>query len=89
MGQRDGFRIGELGELSNIGGRIEISKLQNVGCARDALGAKMKDKKHLDELILRWKKEDTVNDVAIQSGVLNNLQRHLNWKQLTIDGYPG
>ena len=88
VGQRDGFRIDELRELSNIGGRLEISELQNVGCAKDALGAKMEDKKHLDELILGWK-EDTPNDVVIQSGVLNNLQPHLHLKQLTIYCFPG
>ena len=88
VGQRDGFRVDELGELSNIGGRLEISELQNVGCAMEALGANMEDKKHLDELILGWKKEDTPNDV-IQSGVLNNLQPHPNLKQLTIYCYPG
>uniref|UniRef100_F6HK62 R13L1/DRL21-like LRR repeat region domain-containing protein n=1 Tax=Vitis vinifera TaxID=29760 RepID=F6HK62_VITVI len=47
----------------------------------------MKDKRHLDELDLKWSNGDT-NDV-IQSGILNNLQPHPNLKQLTIDGYPG
>ena len=89
VGQRDGFGIDELGELSNIGGSLEISELQNVGCAKDALGANLEDKKHLDELILRWDREGTPNDVVIQSGVLNNLQPHPNLKQLTIYGYPG
>uniref|UniRef100_F6HK64 R13L1/DRL21-like LRR repeat region domain-containing protein n=1 Tax=Vitis vinifera TaxID=29760 RepID=F6HK64_VITVI len=87
VGQKGGSRIGELGELSDIGGRLEISEMQNVECARDALRANMKDKRHLDELSLAWRDEGT-NDV-IQSGVLNNLQPHPNLKQLTIAGYPG
>ena len=87
MGQKGGLKIGELGELSDIGGRIEISEMQNVVCAMDALRANMKDKRHLDELDLKWSNGDT-NDV-IQSGILNNLQPHPNLKQLTIDGYPG
>ncbi|RVW28362.1 putative disease resistance RPP13-like protein 1 [Vitis vinifera] len=81
------WRIGELGELSDIGGRLAISEMQNVECARDALRANMKDKRHLDELSLEWSDEGT-NDV-IQRGVLNNLQPHPNLKQLTIVGYPG
>ncbi|WKA00383.1 hypothetical protein VitviT2T_018739 [Vitis vinifera] len=61
--------------------------MQNVVCARDALGANMKDKRHLDELALKWSVVAT-NDV-IQSGVFNNLQPHPNLKQLTIESYPG
>ena len=87
VGQNGGSRIGELGELSDIGGRLAISEMQNVECARDALRANMKDKRHLDELSLEWSDEGT-NDV-IQRGVLNNLQPHPNLKQLTIVGYPG
>ncbi|XP_034701830.1 putative disease resistance RPP13-like protein 1 isoform X2 [Vitis riparia] len=87
VGKNGGSTIGELGELSHIGGRLEISEIQNVECAGDALRAKMKDKRHLDELSLAWRDEGT-NDV-IQSGVLNNLQPHPNLKQLTIEDYPG
>ena len=87
VGKKGGLRIGELGELSDIGGRLEISEMQNVVCARDALGANMKDKRHLDELALKWSDVDT-NDL-IRSGILNNLQPHPNLKQLIINGYPG
>ena len=57
VGQKGRSRIGELGVLSDIGGRLEISEMQNVVCARDALGAKMKEKRHLDELALKWSNE--------------------------------
>ncbi|KAL6329618.1 hypothetical protein AAG906_022808 [Vitis piasezkii] len=87
VGKKGGLRIGELGELSDIGGRLEISEMQNVVCARDALGANMKNKRHLDELSLTWSDVDT-NDL-IRSGILNNLQPHPNLKQLIINGYPG
>ncbi|KAL6329623.1 hypothetical protein AAG906_022813 [Vitis piasezkii] len=65
--------------ISNFDGMVMVK--------RDALRANMKDKRHLDELDLKWSNGDT-NDV-IQSGILNNLQPHPNLKQLTIDGYPG
>ncbi|KAL6328851.1 hypothetical protein AAG906_003868 [Vitis piasezkii] len=83
---RGGLRIGELGELSDIGEDLKFQKCRMV-CARDALGANMKDKRHLDELSLKWSDVDT-NDL-IRSGILNNLQPHPNLKQLIINGYPG
>ncbi|KAJ9687527.1 hypothetical protein PVL29_016133 [Vitis rotundifolia] len=87
VGKKVGLRIGELGELSHIGGRLEISEMQNVECARDALGANMTAKRHLDELALKWSHVDTNN--VIQRGVLDNLQPYPNLQQLTIEGYPG
>lgn len=58
VGKKSGSRIGELKELSHIRGRLCISKLQNVTCGNDVLEANLKNKKHLNELILRWD-EDT------------------------------
>lgn len=58
VGKKSGSRIGELKELSHIRGRLCISKLQNVTCGNDGLEANLKNKKHLNELILRWD-EDT------------------------------
>ncbi|RVW88087.1 putative disease resistance RPP13-like protein 1 [Vitis vinifera] len=49
-----GFRFGELWKLSDIRGKLEISKMENVVGVEDALQAHMKDKKYLDELSLNW-----------------------------------
>ncbi|KAL6311934.1 hypothetical protein AAG906_025678 [Vitis piasezkii] len=91
VGQKSGLRICELGELSDIRGTLDISNMENVACAKDALQANMKDKKHLDELALNW--SDKIADGVIQSGVidhiLNNLQPHPNLKQIKIRNYPG
>ncbi|RVW67014.1 putative disease resistance RPP13-like protein 1 [Vitis vinifera] len=91
VGQKSGLRIGELGELSDIRGKLGISNMENVACAKDALQANMKDKKHLDELALNWSYK--MADGVVQSGVidhvLNNLQPHPNLKQFTIKNYPG
>nr|CAN66640.1 hypothetical protein VITISV_013554 [Vitis vinifera] len=91
VGQKSGLRICELGELSHIRGTLDISNMENVACAKDALQANMKDKKHLDKLALNW--SDEIADGVVQSGVighiLNNLQPHPNLKQFTITNYPG
>ncbi|KAL6311749.1 hypothetical protein AAG906_022954 [Vitis piasezkii] len=54
VGKESGFRFGELWKLSEIRGRLEISKMENVVGVEDALQANMKDKKYLDELSLNW-----------------------------------
>ncbi|KAL6329467.1 hypothetical protein AAG906_021162 [Vitis piasezkii] len=87
VGQRSGSRIGELGGLSQIGGKLHISELQNVVSGTDALEANLKDKKYLDELVLEWNSSTD----GLQNGVdiINNLQPHKNVTKLTIDFYCG
>uniref|UniRef100_F6I6M1 Disease resistance RPP13-like protein 1 n=1 Tax=Vitis vinifera TaxID=29760 RepID=F6I6M1_VITVI len=92
VGQNNGLRIGELGELSEIRGKLYISNMENVVSVNDASRANMKDKSYLDELIFDWGDECT-NGVT-QSGatthdILNKLQPHPNLKQLSITNYPG
>ncbi|KAJ9687388.1 hypothetical protein PVL29_016038 [Vitis rotundifolia] len=87
VGQRSGSRIGELGGLSQIGGKLHISELQNVVSGTDALEANLKNKKYLDELVLEWNSSTD----GLQNGVdiINNLQPHKNVTKLTIDFYCG
>ena len=82
-----GFQIGELGELSNLRGTILISKLQNVINPMDVLKAKLKAKRHIEELKLEW---DT-NGIVSQSEreVLEHLLPHTNLKRLFINSYSG
>ncbi|XP_034692043.1 putative disease resistance RPP13-like protein 1 isoform X1 [Vitis riparia] len=92
VGQNNGLRIGELGELLEIRGKLCISNMENVVSVNDASRANMKDKSYLDELIFDWGDECT-NGVT-QSGatthdILNKLQPHPNLKQLSITNYPG
>ncbi|RVW70955.1 putative disease resistance RPP13-like protein 1 [Vitis vinifera] len=78
-------------EEVDIRGTLDISNMENVACAKDALQANMKDKKHLDNLALNWSYK--IADGVVQSGVidhiLNNLQPHPNLKQFQITNYPG
>ncbi|XP_050272950.1 putative disease resistance protein At3g14460 isoform X1 [Quercus robur] len=86
VGKDIGFRIEELGKLSNLRGVIVISNLQNVINSTNALEAKLKDKEHLKELTLEW---DAANDVISRSerDVLNNLQPHTSLTMLVIKNY--
>ncbi|KAJ9685869.1 hypothetical protein PVL29_017799 [Vitis rotundifolia] len=79
VGQKSGFRLGELWKLSEIRGRLEISKMENV----------VGDKKYLDELSLNWSGYWIGNDVGLTDDILNSLTPHSNLKKLSIGGYPG
>ncbi|KAJ9685230.1 hypothetical protein PVL29_017309 [Vitis rotundifolia] len=92
VGQNNGLRIGELGELSEIGGKLYISNMENVVSVNDASRANMKDKSYLDELIFDWGYKCT--NVVTQNGgtthdILNKLQPHPNLEQISITNYPG
>ncbi|KAG2668836.1 hypothetical protein I3760_14G008700 [Carya illinoinensis] len=85
-----GSSIGELGKLLHLRGKLLIQKLQNVRSAKDALDANLKDKSHLEELVLEWDTPDEVLGISeSQRDVLQNLQPHKNLKSLTIKCYSG
>ncbi|XP_050273196.1 putative disease resistance RPP13-like protein 1 [Quercus robur] len=86
VGKDIGFRIEELGKLSNLRGVIVISNLQNVINSTNALEAKLKDKERLKEITLEW---DAANDIISRSerDVLNNLQPHTSLTMLVIKNY--
>ncbi|XP_034700929.1 putative disease resistance RPP13-like protein 1 [Vitis riparia] len=88
VGKESGTRVGELRELSHIGGILRIKELQNVVDGRDPSEANLVGKQYLDDLRLEWNDDDGVdqNEADI---VLNNLQPHSNLKRLTIQGYGG
>ncbi|KAB2594873.1 disease resistance RPP13-like protein 1 [Pyrus ussuriensis x Pyrus communis] len=80
--------IGELGQLSNLRGKLSILNLQNVVNPMDALGANLKDKKDLHEVELAWGHEDA-NDSVKERHVLESLQPSVNLVKLTIIFYGG
>eukprot|EP00261_Vitis_vinifera_P032016 XP_019073259.1 PREDICTED: putative disease resistance RPP13-like protein 1 isoform X4 [Vitis vinifera] len=89
VGQNNGLRIGELGELSEIRGKLHISNMENVVSVDDASRANMKDKSYLDELIFDWCTSGVTQSGATTHDILNKLQPHPNLKQLSIKHYPG
>ncbi|XP_016652529.1 PREDICTED: putative disease resistance RPP13-like protein 1 [Prunus mume] len=88
VGKFTGSTIGELGELSHLGGKLSILKLNNVVDGRDALQANLKNKKDLKELELAWGSKDADHSVKVRD-VLENLQPCMNLEKLTVKLYGG
>ncbi|XP_008375500.3 putative disease resistance RPP13-like protein 1 [Malus domestica] len=80
--------IGELGQLSNLRGKLSILNLENVVNPMDALGANLKDKKHLSEVELAWGREDAYDSIK-ERHVLESLQPSINLAKLIIRFYGG
>ncbi|CBI28621.3 unnamed protein product, partial [Vitis vinifera] len=89
VGEDRGAKIKELREMSHLGGRLCISKLQNVVDAMDVFEANMKGKERLDELVMQWDGDATARDLQKETTVLEKLQPHNNLKELTIEHYCG
>lgn len=90
VGKHNGSRIGELGRLLELKGKLSIWDLQNVESVNDALDANLKDRDYLEELVFQWNDTlDKLNISDIQRGVLENLQPHKTLKRLIINNYDG
>ncbi|KAL7234208.1 hypothetical protein ACSBR1_017746 [Camellia fascicularis] len=87
VGKCSGSGINELKEFHHLRAKLTISGLQNVKSGRDALEAKLKEKEHLEEIVLEW--SNTTEDSQNEREVLENLQPHTNLKRLTIKRYGG
>ncbi|XP_077239367.1 putative disease resistance protein RGA3 [Tasmannia lanceolata] len=88
--EESGCQIGELKNLSNIKGRLEISGLEHVQNIEEAKEANLKDKEYLNELRLKWHRNDRSKDGRVNDdGVLEGLQPHANLKILHIKSYGG
>nr|XP_048318264.1 putative disease resistance protein At3g14460 [Ziziphus jujuba var. spinosa]XP_048318265.1 putative disease resistance protein At3g14460 [Ziziphus jujuba var. spinosa] len=87
VGKDNAAKIGELRELQDLRGELSLDNLNNVASARDALEAKLMDKKYLEALKLAWK--DDTSDSKHDREVLENLLPHTNLKRLSIYGYGG
>ncbi|XP_058225842.1 putative disease resistance RPP13-like protein 1 [Rhododendron vialii] len=87
VGKCSGSGINELKELDGLQGAITIAGLENVTSSNDALEAKLKEKKHLGGLTLKW--GSTAEDSEKGRDVLENLEPHTNLKRLEIIKYGG
>ncbi|XP_071912863.1 putative disease resistance protein RGA3 [Coffea arabica] len=83
VGREKGRRIGELGSLKNLKGKLEIRNLQLVKGKEGAEEAKLSEKANLFRLELEWaldREGDDYND----EDVLDGLRPHPNLKELVI-----
>ncbi|KAF7112356.1 hypothetical protein RHSIM_RhsimUnG0237500 [Rhododendron simsii] len=88
--QGNGSTINELGSLIQLRGTLCISGLENVENVMDAKRANLKDKQHLDVLLMKWSNiSDNSPKTSVDSEVLDMLRPHEKLKELTINGYHG
>ncbi|KAL7204501.1 hypothetical protein ACSBR2_017556 [Camellia fascicularis] len=87
----NGFRISELGNLIHLGGKLCISRIENVVDPLDARGVCLKDKQGIDVLTMLWSSEslDGLRNEMVETEVLDILQPHKKLKELHIRGYHG
>jgi leucine-rich repeat protein SHOC2 len=86
-----GHSLAELRDL-NIGGKLRIEGLNNVGSLPEPRESNLMGKKDLGELLLSWKSRSDEStktpDINVEQ-VLEVLQPSSNLKKLTIDYYEG
>ncbi|KAK9286132.1 hypothetical protein L1049_014513 [Liquidambar formosana] len=87
VGQEKGPRIGELGSLHKLRGKLKIEDLESVKDGEEAKKANLSEKENIHELELNWywRRESNNND----EHVLEGLQPHPNLKSLSISGFGG
>ncbi|KAJ6861724.1 hypothetical protein NC651_037712 [Populus alba x Populus x berolinensis] len=88
VGQQNGCRIDELGELRYLLGELRIWNLQNVSHCLYAFGANLMDK-DLKKLELRWSGSRDTDDSLTEEGVLQALWPSAKVEDLSIIGYGG
>ncbi|CAJ2638992.1 unnamed protein product [Trifolium pratense] len=81
--------IKELDNLNLLQGKLCLSGLKHVINPAEAAKANMKDKKHLEELIMQYSYSFEVNNNGRELDVLEALEPNSNLKKLTIENYNG
>ncbi|KAL4393779.1 hypothetical protein AHAS_Ahas02G0086100 [Arachis hypogaea] len=90
VGKHKDNGIQELGGLVHLHGSVEIKKLENIVDVNKAKRAKIMDKKHIDELCLKWSSgDDLVSSTQKERDILDKLQPQNGLKELKIKGYKG
>nr|XP_011464039.1 PREDICTED: uncharacterized protein LOC101301302 isoform X2 [Fragaria vesca subsp. vesca] len=88
VGRDDGCHVGELKNLNDLKGALNISRLENVVSKKEAEEAALIDKKCLDRLELRWSNM-FVEYAKLEEEILECLQPHFGLKELQIQQYSG
>ncbi|CAL4888672.1 unnamed protein product [Urochloa decumbens] len=80
-----GFELGELGQLVQLGGKLNINGLENVRSGKEADEARLMAKRDLIKLGLVWSREHQ----PTEDDILANLQPHSNLRALCIVNHGG
>ncbi|RVX00424.1 putative disease resistance protein RGA1 [Vitis vinifera] len=90
VGKNNGLNIKELREMSNLRGKLRISKLENVVNIQDVRVARLKLKDNLERLTLEWSFDsDGSRNGMDQMNVLHHLEPQSNLNELNIYSYGG
>ncbi|KAG2597463.1 disease resistance protein RGA2-like [Panicum virgatum] len=90
--REDGYRIGELKNMTQLQGSLQIKNLENVSCQEEAKEADLDNKIYLTGLVLHWSKGNTSASQAANddhSDVLEGLQPNSSIKLLEIKSCRG
>lgn len=93
LGRTHSGRIDELGNLNNLRGELAIINLgHGKDMALESRATNLKEKRHLQRLLLEWKYEDyngKADILEIDEMALDGLQPHSNLKILEVREYMG
>ncbi|XP_073008163.1 putative disease resistance protein RGA4 isoform X1 [Typha latifolia] len=89
VGKTTGFEIGQLKNLSELRGSLQIMNLENVGSKEEAMEARLSCKRNVVTLELAWCDAQGSARCEVTEEVLEGLQPHPHLKELTIVGYNG
>ncbi|KAH6770312.1 hypothetical protein C2S52_015115 [Perilla frutescens var. hirtella] len=87
VSNEQGCRIGELGSLQNLKGKLRIYNLEEVRDEEEAKEANLRSKPNLYKLRFAWDK--LIESEANAKNVFEGLQPHQNLKSLSIHGFKG
>ncbi|XP_010542336.1 PREDICTED: putative disease resistance RPP13-like protein 1 [Tarenaya hassleriana] len=92
----DGARICELGDLTELHGKLTILELHRVVDIAEASGAKLNSKKHLKEIDFVWRARSDSSEIntnphrmQIEAEVFEMLRPHHHIEKLTVERYNG
>ncbi|PHT61376.1 hypothetical protein T459_34771 [Capsicum annuum] len=83
-----GWRTEDFGEAHYLYGSLSILALQNLVDGREAQMAKMREKNHVENLLLEWN-ESSADNSQTERDILDELRPHTNIKELKISSYRG
>ncbi|XP_039136281.1 putative disease resistance protein RGA3 [Dioscorea cayenensis subsp. rotundata] len=83
-----GFMVAQLRNMNELRGELSIENLENIDNREEAKKAKLKEKRHIKKLGLRWHYTLDGSEHDVQE-VLEGLEPHPNLEELKIKGYMG
>ncbi|XP_057249171.1 disease resistance protein RGA2-like [Beta vulgaris subsp. vulgaris] len=89
VGREIGCCIRELKNMNDLGGKLCLSKLENVAGLDDAEEANLISKQRLKKLELRWTDDEYQEHIGVNHEVISYLQPHTSLQDLRIVCYGG